>query len=643
MSHRRGLLGVCLVGVVMVLGACAAKPGPAAVEQQFQQRRDFYIRNLAAQDPAAITAWGRNINLGDPHKYALPPIVARLALDPADAKAIQAYRELMEVDKTKGDRGLYHFAAYLRARIYFQFKDRLPADIVESNLHDVRNHFSQLRSGGTENHTWMHRATGYLWAEKLGGADPKSPYHEHYLALRQWLIEQTRRLYTVGQGEYDSSTYVAFSVSALSNIYDFSDDPVMRDWAQAAMDFFAAVQAIKYFHGCNMGPEARGFADQAVGARPGAVKGAGKQGLTFAKQGAITDWMNWLWYGGSVAPMPLDRSDVQVDEHARICLALSAYRPAAPIRHLALKNLALPFHARGSKPSYYGTPVNKDNKDQETLYVARHFAMTSLHSGEDGVATTGTILPQTTMFKLTLLDTDDVRVFGLSQGYHKHYPLEGRGPFDQFHQHGPAAIHIAAVTDLDTIRRRTEKMPLANIQPRAILGVPRDIPEPIVRDGWYFWHVNQAFVAARPLNGKAAFEELPERAGKTDLHRWLVSPGELSGWVVQAGEQPQFADLAAFQQAVLASCKLDTSSFASHRAVTFTTLAGDELRMRHTGALGGKPEASTNGQPLRYEGWPVFDGPYLSEPVGSGVLRVTDGAQTLTINVNGDRPTFELK
>ncbi len=625
----------------------------ATYEKQFQIRAEYYLRSIAAEDPTESTAWARRINLGDPHKYAMPPIIARLHFDPKDAQALQAYRDLREVDQAKDDRGLDHFAAYPRTRMYFAFRDQLPKDIVDSMRYDVSHFFPILRRGGTENHTWMHRTSGYLWTEELPDVGkelvPSSKSGDAHEAsdptagrtnqewLRQWLVQETKKFYNAGQGEYDSSTYVVFTAASWANIYDYSKDPHMHDLSRAALDWLAAAQALKYFHGCNVGPEARGFAEAAVRSN--------------------TDWMNWLWFGDGGRDVlghkqPATNNDdkgskegkeLLPSKHGTVILALSAYRPHPVIRHLAEKSVPLPFEARGSKPSYYGA---KDNKDQEYLYFNDAYAMGTLYSGETGIETTGTILPQTTMFKLGVRGKDDTLTFGMTNGYHGHFPGEGRTPYDQYHQYKNTAIDICYVNkDVDERTRY-----------RSILAVPLSLDEPRLEKGWYIWQTPTGLIAARPLNGRAEFADATSYDDKTKKaakvtsksHRFLISPGKLTGWVIRGGQlsggakpkEGSYASVDAFVDAVANRTKIDLSKFESDRIVTVTTEAGDTLLMRHTGGPGGKPEASNNGRALEFANWPVFESPYLKEDVGKGILRINDGKDTLTIDFSGEWPKF---
>lgn len=620
----------------------------SAYEKAFQKRADFYIRRTADRDLDHMTGQFDSIGYfrgsgGDRHKYAMGPIIAKLALNPKDEQALRAYRMLMAVDKQKGDRGIYHFSAFQKTRMYFQLKEVLPQDILNAHEYDVRNFYDVMRRGGTENHQFMNRCSGYVWAENLAGPFPgaKDGREDSLAWQRNWLEEQTERFYNVGNGEYDSSTYVAFSIASWSNVYDFAKDPVMRDVARAAMDWLAVAMARKYFHGCSLGPEARGFARVPVGQIQEQPSSFGTAHMAYQSVGAHTDWLGWLWWGDTDGNMMVDRGDVEVDRFPSLNLALSRYRPHPVIRNIATKNVALPYEARGSKPAYYG---NEGNKDHEYLYIDEPFAMGTLYSPEKGVRTSGTILPQTTMFKLLVRSDRGLFAFGMANGYHRHFPLEGRTPYDQYHQQRGSAINICYVNAEED--KRTFH--------RCLFGYPEGAGDPKKQGAWYFWNLKEVWLAVRALNGKAILvsEDTLRGHSKQQGYRYLVSPGKLGGWVVQVGRQkglgandgdktPAYADYEAFVQAVTERCSLDLSQFdPEQRTVSFTNDRGVALSIRHTGGPGGRPEAWANGKQLVFENWPVFDSPYVKQESGSGKLWLSDGRQMLTIHFNEGKPVF---
>jgi hypothetical protein len=65
-----------------------------------------------------------------------------------------------------------------------------------------------------------------------------------------------------------------------------------------------------------------------------------------------------------------------------------------------------------------------------------------------------------------------------------------------------------------------------------------------------------------------------------------------------------------------------------------------QLTVQHTGTPGGRPDVWVDGKKLDYETFPVYEGPYIKQAINEGRLWLSDGQRTLTIDVNGDVPTW---
>ncbi|MCH8476065.1 MAG: hypothetical protein LAT55_12660 [Opitutales bacterium] len=605
-------------------------------ERAYDRRAGFIVEQTAAADLDEVQAWFDRTSFfqnggGDPHKFSLPAITTRLFLDPEDESALSLYRHLMEVDKLKDDRGLYHFAAFMRARLHLALGDALPEDIRAATGYDVRNYMRIMRRGGTENHRFMHRASGLIFAEKIDGDYAGDETREdHLAALREWAMEEGRLMFTRGSGEYDSSTYVAFTVASLLNVYDFTEDEELRRAVRAMLDWQAAGMAHKYFHGVNMGPESRGFAIEAVGHRNEKPGFPGIRHLTHEPAGSNTDWISWLWWGGTDGHVRLGEPGAAIPRYPVHIPAMSSYRPPEILRDLARKTVELPYEARGSKPDFRR---QIGGRDQEILYVDREYAMSTLYSPLPGVQRSGTILPQTTTFKILLRDEHAVRAFGAQNGYHSHRPLQGLSPFDQHHQAGNAAI---VVTYVDA----EEEGPVVH---RSLFGFPQAVGNPVQDDsGWYFWEVKDAFLAVYPLGEEPTFIDDPLPGFRRDHgFRYLHSAGPLGGWIVQLEQRSEdYPDLETFQEAVRTETKKDLEAFSTERKVGFTSLSGETLALRHTGGPGGHPDAWRNGEKLDWDNWPVWESPYLHQELEGGVLTLSNGEEQLTIDWNDGAPVW---
>jgi len=582
-------------------------------------RAKWVLQKGAEGSPAEVAAWAKRIGLGDPHKYLLPVVIAEVDQDATDAGTWEGMEFLMgdEKQRAKPGRGLYHFSAFNTARLYFGYRDKLPDSIGEWMDRNTSGRLGVFRAGGTENHGMMSRTSGYLFAEKFQkpGATGKG---DHLKYFRDFLRRECKKLYMIGMGEWDSSIYLAFTMSSWLNVLDYTKDDKIRELAHAAVDWYATALAIKYFHGVMIGPESRGFA-----------RGPGK---------SHADLIGWIWWGGLPGGRAPDVKPAGV--RYAVIPAASSYRPDEVIGNLARKSVKLPFEIRGSKPSYYG--YTKSNVFQEVGYYTDTLAMGTLYDSYPGDKKSGTIWPQTTQFQLGLLTADDVLVMGVANPYHHYFPVSGRSPYDQYHQSKGTMLNVCYVPEGGRNERTVE---------RSLLGVQEGIQIAGNEKGWWFFTAGRNYIAARPLGKEPKWitsEAWRERIGKKGKKgkvssldkdwKWLASDGALTGWIIDTGSAAEFSNLDDFKKAVLQPGRLNLKDFESNRKVSYKSLYGETLEITHTGGPGGRPEATIDGRELKFEDWPVFESPYVNEALNSGVLQVSDGKEQLTIDFSGEWP-----
>jgi hypothetical protein len=631
--HLAGVAAL-LIGGLPARTAAAEVPPPQRADGGVTARAEQLLKQQSAEDLKEKITWAERIRLGDPHKYILPIIAAKLHFDPANKEALDAYRWIIEVDKAKiknpGDRGLYHFSVIGKSRLFFGFEKTLPPDITGWFRENDGTFLDLYRAGGTENHQNMLRTSGYLFAERFQPTSQRTgdPKKDTLAFCRNFLRGECKKLYRVGQGEWDSSTYITFSAAGWVNVYDFAQDPEMRDIARAALDWYSVTYGLKSFHGLLSGPEARGFARAPVD--------------------TDTDVLAWLWFGGAPLGFTPDLTPTHGSVRYSIIAALSSYRPDPIVARLARKEVALPFAVRASKPEYYG--AGRDNVYQEQGYYTENYAMGTLYDPTPGDKVVGEIWPQTTQFKLAvyLPEKQTTVVFGAANPYHRHFPVEGRSPFDQYHQARGAMVNVCHIPSSIDDARATAS---------SLLAVPTLAGEPVTDNNWYLWQVGDTFVAARPLGTNTRFVTLADWSRRTGTQakdgtvkvaeypdfRWLQTDGQSCGWIIDTGTRKDYPTLTAFRDALRTRTKLDTTKLANRQQVTYTSLGGDVMTLRHTGRAVGKPDATTNGVPITYSGWPVYDSPYVQLPLRSGVLTVSDGTRRMIIDFSGDRPVWRYE
>jgi len=569
----------------------------SALEKNFQKRSLAIREKLAAKDLEELDAWWRRINLGDPHKYLLPVILARLSLQNEAAgknyDPQNSWEVLLKMDEDKRD--IYHFRSSLDTRIFFTFRDRMPAAVARSYRSQLQTpRVKQWTEGGTENHKFMHRASGLALMDGSGWpvGDPSSE-----ATNEAWLRSELDKFLTIGQGEFHSSIYYGYSIGGLLNLYDFARNPELKELAKGFLDWYATNMALRLSWGTAGGAESRGF-----------DRNTWDSGLT-----AVA----WMWWGDGSEGDGLAVVEGMEDKHAWLALpaALSSYRPPAHLRALARKQIPLPFEMRASHPAYYS--YDKSNRLWEIFYVTEDYSLGTLLEPARIYQVTGTIRAQYATYKLVVrgAEGNDNAVVSLGGTYHTDLAT-GRTPGDQYLQKRGAVIYQSILNQKDLE---------AGVPARSHLVIPAGYGEPLRYKDWYIWRIENVWLCARAWADEVVWEavENPTYHVTTDKDLEfdaLAAKGTQTAWVTdvaRVAEYPTFESLTA----ALEETAVDDRSWEREGRLGYRSLAGDRLEMtyRRDGSIG---EGVINGEKRVLEKWPVLESPYVREPLYSGLLEV---------------------
>lgn len=581
--------------------------GPAELsypdEEGYLSRVDQLMRiavpNYAIGSRTVRSRMSRGI--GDPHQYVLPVVLGRLLIEPEDEFWWDAWRELPS--------NVYHFRLTHEIPLFFRFEDRVPDDLRAQLV----EHWQQfdIWTGGTENHMTQERYNAYLLYERV----PELTDEQTLARLREWIREQTQLLFVYGQGEYQSSTYAVYTIAGLLALEQWAVDEDVVAMASAALDWFALTHGHAYYHTVFSGPESRGFSD---------APGTGDSTATL-----------WSWFG--TGDWRLENAGFSHDQvRQNLPPALATWRPNRIIYNIATNNVELPYSWRSSKPEYYH---EYHNYAQEVGYMSENFTMATLYHPYNRFQRTGTIFGQTLPFKLTVRDGNAAATFGVGHEYMPYHAVQGRDPYGQYHQHEGAMIYVAHVADEE--QQGVNEDDALRIVHRSVFAAPRSLGEPTERDGWLFYEGSGSYVAAHAVNGNMEYVgEIEGRRG-AEVHAHYVSNGRTTGWIVEAAEASDYANFQAFQDAVLNTTAVSgAEDLGEDLGFEYVSVRGDSLSITWN-PDNSRPQATTNGEDYVYENWPIFESPYLSIPVESGVLRANDGEWSMTIDYSGDVPEWE--
>ncbi|MFP4106948.1 MAG: hypothetical protein ACLFVU_12775 [Phycisphaerae bacterium] len=574
--------------------APASSPKTYPDEKGFQKRAQTIIDAMAKEE---LGKWRRGyFRGGDPAKYMFGPSMAKLMKNPKAEDAIK----MLNDDRTYKEH--YHFAAVNWARFLPIFRDALTDETYQKMSDKAKNYTAYHSGSGTENHKIMWYASAavmpyYVANDGMIGRMNKDAVLKK---MKKTLREYVKGLYAAGQGEWDSSTYLAFDINGMLNVYDFSKDAEMRLLAKAALDWYSAGYALKYTNGVFCGPNQRGFAKD-----------------SFNK---FTDHIGGLWWD----QVKISEDKARNARHAFHAIT-SSYRPNKVLYNIATRNLPkLPAEQINTKPSYWFGWGRKPEPYQftETVYLSDALTMGSLWNGWGG---------QITEFMIVARDPASgiIMTGGHPTGGKMH---DGKGKYDQSAQADGTYVCLT-------------RIPKEAKMQHTFFSIPDGV-KPVKVGDWFAMEVGKAYIAVRPLGKgeiasipltdkqKRANEKLAE-AGQEPKYKpkpMIKITGRENGFVVQTGPVKDFPTLQAF----CANYKDSVEEIDD--GVTVTTTAGRKLKaVYQQGKSMAKVHIDGKARPDHIKA--VYQGPYVKQ--SDGVLTVTDGKDGFVVDFTGDLPVYK--
>ena len=551
-------------------------------EELFQLRSLAIREKLAAQDLDKLDAWWRRINLGDPHKYLLPVILSRLSLEEIYSPE-QSWQVLLNMDKDIDN--LYHFRSIYDVRIFFLFRDILPQE-VEASYHTMveKTRVLQWMEQGTENHMFMQRMSGLALMDGSGWSNSLPAVAATNEA---WLRSELNKFFTIGQGEFHSSTYYGYAIGGLLNLYDFAKTPKLKQLAKATLDWYAANMALRLSWGTAGGAESRGF-DRGTW------------------DGSELSALAWIWWGD-------DPKTAQIigNKKAGVALlaALSDYRPPYEFKALARKELPLPFSLKASHPSYY--TYHQDNQFFENFYITPEYSLGTLLIPWRSYQVKGTINAQYATYKLVIRDPKGLSNAVISLGGTFHNLMAtGASPGDQYLQEKGAVIYQL---------RLSKKDELAGVPNDSRLVLPNRYGQPQKYGNWYIWRIENTWLFARPWGEQVNWGE--QVSEKHQNYQFLEVTGTNTAWITDVVSTTSYPTLMSLQKA-LDKTEVDDLNWESKGKIGYRNIEAQHLEMTYNpnSAIGN---ARINGKKRMLKKWAVLDSLYLKQELNSGLLEIT--------------------
>jgi hypothetical protein len=485
--------------------------------------------------------------------------------------------------------------------------------LSDSARHALRDSFRTYMPyrGDTENHWLLYYTSLYLmaqmWPDQPGdqwytGKSSAENQREAADWIENWVRLTTRR----GQGEYDSPHYMGLYLLSMSYLAEWAADPAMKKRAAMMLDYLIADYAAENLDGIYVGAHSRVYDNPVI-----------------EKWNNVSSDFGWLWFN---VGRPLDPPDGYVIFYA----LASAYEPPEILQKIATDR-SHPYTHYERKRTRNRWRFNDDLHGPvfKTTYVRQEYAVSSDQGGilqpiqehswdvtwkvpdARGVHNTlFTLQPHSSLYELQTYftfppDTGISGVVSSKKSYDSPDKLVGGSPYEKIFQ------------DEDTVIALYDIAPGARF-PHINGFFSKDLAD-VVEDksGWIFARGGDALIACRPLQ---PYSWKPIEGGG----RRLFSPYLKNGMVVQVAARSEFADMGAFQKAILAlplEFHLDGAPAVRFRSLRNRTLAF---------TYGETPRI--DGAPLDYEHWPLFGGPFVEAAVDSEQLVLKYGSMRRTLD-----------
>lgn len=501
--------------------------------------------------------------------------------------------------------------------------------------------------GDTENHWLMYYASIYLAAEVWPDLPGSEWYNgktsaENRAEAKAYLLESIRITTAYGRGEYDSPNYIDPFVSALTLLAVWCEDKELRHQAEMMLEIDLADFAVENIGGVYGGAHSRIYPKHTI--QPAL---------------AASSALAWLLWG---------QGEMQLNGSALI-VALSGYAPPTILQRIATDRSESYVHRELKRTRWrmrHAGPESIELAGHRTKEVYKYSYMTADYM----VGSTQGGLLQPIQQQTWSLNWHEEKPLGIASTFfalHPYYsPLEGtmffgaewdtvvdliaRSKVDynspdklmSGSPHEQVFQHESTVIGLYDIPAGTTFPHLNTFFSRDLVNRTED------PSGWIFAQGGTTYIAYRPFvagewrptdwtgllaGGAGAWISSGHHEWGTG-HQVYVSESPTNGYIAQFAAEHEFESFAAFMAAVKALPL--TFSLQPTVAVSFTTLAGTTLE----GTYGQTPRI--NGEPIDYDAWPLYEGPFLKGVRGENVLELQHGQETRRLDFKSNQLTTSV-
>ncbi|WP_420454317.1 hypothetical protein [Rubrivirga sp.] len=506
------------------------------------------------------------------------------------------------------------FWMYPFTTVMYTGQDVLP-ETTRRAMRDLWRTYQPYR-GDTENHWALYYASMYLAAQMYPDEPAETWFtgkssQENFDEAEEYLISWIDLTTTMGQGEYDSPHYLKVYYAPMALLYAYAQDPAMRQRAGMMLDYLTADYAAELLAGHYGGAHSRVYEREALA--PGYAAATRFAGLLFDQAPMLPSGETFILAISGYEPAPIlhaiasDRSRPYVHrelKRTRHRFRFSDVKNAPVYKYTFVR----PEYVLGSSQGGLLQPIQQQTWGLQWAAddrVEARNTLTSLHPYSSDV--------ELGMYFAELREFITEIVVRSKTEYDSPDKLTGGSPYEQVVQDEDVLIALYDIPPDD-------RFPHVNAHFSADLeGVLED------DSGWIFARGGDALIAYYPL-APYSWEDKADYLDASIVHQRLVSPHTKNGAVLQVAPASAFPTFQAFQAAVRA-LPLETAT-EPVPSVRFTSLDGRRLSVRYGGPL------VVDGDPVSYDDWPLYAGPFTHAEPGSRRLELTYGPMRRLLDFN---------
>jgi len=525
-------------------------------------------------------------------------------------------RVLTVLDSMASDeraRGSFH--GYSLMATYLHFRSSLP-DLLHRKVREVFRSRGLYR-GDTENHWVTYYTALYLaaqtWpdegqAEWFNGRSSEENFREAEGWLNHWIEVTT----TIGQGEFDSPTYLPVFLIPMVVLYDFAADTLMKRKAQMMSDLILADFAVEHLQGNYGGGHSRDYPEDIT--NPLIAQSTRISWLYFGEPGFE------FWDDPDFQPRIRGGWEV-------VWGALSSYRVPEMIVQMA-RDRSTPYVHRERKRVRniirFGDEMNPPV--YKYTYMTADFVLGSLQGGilqpfqqhtwdvtfvsERPNNTIFTLHPSYSDRELGMFFPEELKVLATDVDRHKRVytspdKWNSSSPCEQTFQHENVIIVLYNIASGEQ-------------HPHVDGFFPKTLDDRRVdATGWIFCRRGKTAVAFYPLKPYEWIEE---------EKNWRMRSHHLkNGVVVEVGSMRTDDDYRDFTNRIR-SHPVRADDFDETLTLSYGSLAGDTLKFTYDGPR------MLNGKVMDLTETRLYDGPFISADVGTGLIELRYGGRVRVLD-----------